>query len=60
MPKSKKSNKPKPSDLGTGAAAKAGRALKNRKSRMDREMAKATGSPKKKKPMKRKNARGRK
>ena len=53
-PKKRKSNKPKPSDLGTGQAARAGRALQKRKSKLDKRLKAATGSKKKRKTKKRK------
>ena len=39
----KKSSKPSPGMLGTGAASKAGKALKNRKSDIDKAIKKAGG-----------------
>ena len=50
--KKKKSSKPKPSDLGSGQAYRAGKALKKRKSRIDAALSKATGGKKKKKTRK--------
>jgi len=39
----KKDNKPKPSDLGTGGAARAAKKLKDRKSRIDEALNAASG-----------------
>lgn len=41
--KTKKSNKPKPEDLGSGAAANAGRKLRDRRAQIDAILSGATG-----------------